>query len=146
MKSSNILIGVAILILIFFGFPIIFQMFLMTISGSWYGNAQIGKYNDSTYVFDAVYNDTTNTVDHYEGNSSSCVNISSTQLKTHPAFEKMLTAKACRTSLNYGITTCEISEEEREDAMNFLQNNTLARCFRFEGYVGEVYSFAFNRP
>ena len=118
MKISKNLIGISILILIFFGFPIIFQMFLMTIYDTLYGNVEIGKYNDSTYVFDPVYNDTTYTVDHYNGNSSSCVNISSTQL-VYPAFEKLLKAEACRTPLNDGITICEISEEEREDLSEF---------------------------
>jgi hypothetical protein len=145
MKISKKLIGISILIIVFFGFPIIFQMFLMTISGTWYGNVQIGKYNDSTYVFEPVYNDTTYTVDHYNGNSSSCVNISSTQLKAHPAFEKLLKAEACRTPLNDGITTCEISEEEREDLSNFTYRNAPGKCLKFEGYEG-VYTFYFNRP
>jgi hypothetical protein len=124
-------------------------MFLMTIFDTWYGNVQIGKYDDSTYAFDPVYNETTYVIDSYSGNSSTCVNVTTKELKNHPAFEKLLKAEACRTPLNEnGITTCEISQEEWEDISKFYYSvdpNAPGSCLRFENYEG-VYTFFFNRP
>ncbi len=142
MKISKMLIGVAIFIIVFFVMSVAVQIY----NNFSYGNVQIGKYNDSDYVFDPVYNETNYSIDSYRGNSSTCVNITTEKLKNHPAFEKLLKAEACPGPLNEnGITTCEISQEEWEDISKFTYSIANGRCLRFEGYEG-VYTFFFNRP